>query len=175
VIVVLSDTHRRSGTGLEGHTANAVSRADRVVHAGDFTTIEVLEAHREAARRLDAVHGNRDDDAVCETLPAERTLTVGDLSIALTHRREGGATGLAMWGRAQGADLVISGHTHRPAISRAEDVVLLNPGSHAQPRGGPATHAELEVTPEGLRGQIRTRDGDQWATLSVCHESEKPE
>lgn len=175
MIAVLSDTHRRTGTGLEGRAAVAVSRAERVIHAGDFTTAAVLEAHRDAASRLDAVHGNRDDADVCEALPSGRRFTVGEVTVALTHRREGGETGLAMWGRARDADLVISGHTHRPAVTETEDVVLLNPGSHAQPRGGPATHAELEGTPEGLTGTIRTRDGERLATLSVPDEVENTE
>lgn len=175
VIVVLSDTHRGTGTGLEGRAAEAVSRAERVIHAGDFTTAAVLEAHRDTASRLDAVYGNRDDAAVRDALSAERRFTVGGVAVALTHRREGGETGLAMWGRARDADLVISGHTHRPAVSETEDVVLLNPGSHAQPRGGPATHAELEVAPGGLRGTIRTGDGERVATLSVPGEEENTE
>lgn len=159
MIVVLSDTHRETGTGLTGRAASAVEEADRVLHAGDFTTEAVLSAFRDIAPRLDAVHGNSDSHAVKDRLPPDRVLELGDCRVALTHHRQGGPTGLALWGQAQHADLVLHGHTHRSAVEHTDDVVLCNPGSHATPRGGHATHVELTVTTAGLSGAVVERDG----------------
>jgi uncharacterized protein len=159
MLAVVSDTHGTSGHELSGRTLEAVREAERTVHAGDFTTVPVLEAFHEEAARLEAVFGNVDDGAVRERLPEARTLEWEGLRIALTHRRDGGPTGLVMFGRERDADLVISGHSHRPSIARADDLVLLNPGSHAQPRGNRPGHAELESVEEGVRCRLREPDG----------------
>jgi putative phosphoesterase len=144
MLVVLSDTHSDAGHELVGRAREAVAEADAVVHAGDFTAPAALDAFQEVADALHAVHGNADAAAVRERLPPARTATALGLRIAVTHRREGGDTGLVMFGRERGADLVVSGHTHRPRFEAAETgPALLNPGSHADPRGGPASHAEL--------------------------------
>lgn len=159
MLAVVSDTHSTSGHELSGRTLEAVREAERLIHAGDFTTVPALEAFDEEAARLDAVFGNVDDGAVRDRLPEARTVEWEGLRIAVTHRRDGGATGLAMFGRERGADLVISGHSHRPSIARADDLVLLNPGSHAQPRGNRPGHAELEAVEEGVRCRLRQPDG----------------
>ena len=66
------------------------------------------------------------------------------------------------------ADLVVFGHSHRPtALADGDGPTLLNPGSHAEPRGKGAAHAELEATPSGLDGRIVTPAGDVLASFSV--------
>ena len=143
MLVVVSDTHGTDSHRLEGSTLKAVRSADLVVHAGDFTTNAVLDGFEDVTERLVAVHGNVDEPAVRERLPPTRTFEESGLRIALTHRRDGGDTGLALFGRERDADLVVSGHSHRPRFLDAGDVALLNPGSHAQPRGNRPAHAEL--------------------------------
>lgn len=167
MLTVVSDTHSNAGHALTGRTLEAVREAERVIHAGDFTTTSALDAFQEEATRLDAVHGNADDATVRDRLPDARSLEWAGLRIAVTHERNGGATGLAMFGRERGADLVISGHSHRPGVTRTDDVVLLNPGSHAQPRGNRPGHAELERTEEGVRGRLRQPDGDVFEDFSL--------
>ncbi|MEF8773487.1 MAG: metallophosphoesterase [Halobacteriales archaeon] len=166
VLVVVSDTHREQDPGLEGALPDAVRSADRVVHAGDFTTASVLDGFRAVADRLDAVHGNADSTAVRDRLPRERTLDYRGARIVVTHRPEGGETGLAMLGRAREADLVVFGHTHRPAVVEG-DVTLVNPGSYADPRGNRPGYATLEPAERALRGAIRNRDGDPFERFVV--------
>jgi len=159
MFAVLSDTHSEDGHALAGRAAEAVADADAVLHAGDFTTESALDAFHDAADRLHAVHGNADAAGVRDRLPAARTVELAGVRVALTHRRDGGALGRSMFGRERGADLVVSGHTHAPTVEETEDVVLLNPGSHADPRGNPTAHAELSPTDDGVEGEIRARDG----------------
>jgi len=161
VIAVLSDTHREAGHGLIGRAREAVLEADTVVHAGDFTTPAVLGAFRDAADRLVAVRGNRDGPAVRDRLPGERVVECAGARIALVHGHEHGETALSLLGRATEADIVVVGHSHRPRIVDAGEVVLLDPGSHADPRGRPASHAELTATGGGLVARLRTRDGGE--------------
>ena len=159
MIAVLSDTHSSDGHALEGRALTAVRDADLVVHAGDFTTERALDAFHEASERLLAVHGNADDPAVQDRLPAARTLEAGGLTVAVTHQQRGGATALSLFGRERGADLVVSGHSHQPTVTGTPEATLLNPGSHADPRGNPAAHAELYPMDDGVRGEIRNREG----------------
>lgn len=159
MIAIFSDTHSDRGHELEGAALDAARDADSVIHAGDFISPSSLEAFQEVSAALFAVHGNADSDAVRERLPPERVVDEGGLRIALTHRRNGGRTGLALFGRAQDADLVVSGHTHRPGITRTDDVLLLNPGSHAQPRGNRPGFATLERTADGAEVRLMEPDG----------------
>lgn len=159
MIAVLSDTHSEDGHELAGRARDAVRDADLVVHAGDFTTETALDAFHDASEQLFAVCGNADTPAVQERLPTARTFDVAGVTVALTHRQRGGETGLALFGRERNAALVVSGHTHAPTVVETDDAVLLNPGSHADPRGNPAAHAELHPADDGVRGEVRARGG----------------
>jgi len=54
MLVVVSDTHSREESKLQGRTAEAVREADVVVHAGDFYREPVLNAFESATRSLRA-------------------------------------------------------------------------------------------------------------------------
>jgi hypothetical protein len=168
MLVILSDTHGTDDARLRGRTRDAVRDADAVVHAGDFTTATVLDAFEDAAATLYAVHGNADDPAVRERLPDARTLTFGGVTVAVTHTRRGGSTALSLLGRERGADVVVFGHSHRPTVvSGAAGPLLLNPGSHAEPRGNRAAHAELRRSASGLEGRLVTPAGDLLESFAV--------
>ena len=53
--------------------------------------------------------------------------------------------------KARGADIVMYGHTHRPAYSDEEGLITLNPGSIAYPRqsGRKATYMIMEIDEDG--------------------------
>jgi len=167
MLVVCSDTHSHTGHALTGRTREAVAAADLVVHAGDFVSPDALDAFYEVAPELRGVHGNADDPAVTERLPTARVVEYAGVRIAVTHRQSGGPTGLRMFGREKGADLVVSGHTHRPTVVETDELTMLNPGSHAQPRGNQPGHAELERTDDGLSGRIVRPDGTLIEEFSV--------
>lgn len=159
MIAIFSDTHRKDGHGLTGAALEAAREADAVVHAGDFVTEPVLEAFQATCRELYGVHGNVDEQPVRDRLPAERTVEADGIRLAVRHRPEGGETALAMFGRSRDADVVVFGHTHRPTVVDAGDLAILNPGSHAQPRGNRPGFATVDPTPTGFRGAIREPDG----------------
>ncbi|MDF9748326.1 metallophosphoesterase [Natrinema salsiterrestre] len=162
MIAIFSDTHSSDGHELEGEALTAAREADTVIHAGDFTSETALEAFQRECDRLFAVHGNADSAAVRDRLPTARVVEAGGARFAATHRRDGGETGLAMFGRSRDADVVVFGHSHRPTVVETEDTVLLNPGSHADPRGNRPGFATLEPATEragALEGEIREPDG----------------
>lgn len=170
MLVVVSDSHRESGHGLAGRTLEAVDAADVVAHAGDFVTPAALDAFQDVADRLHAVRGNADRPAVRERLPPALSFSYAGVDVAMTHRQDGGAMGLELFGRERDADLVVSGHTHRPTVATAETVTLLNPGSHADPRGNRPGHAELEAIEDGLRGRLVDTEGVVAETFAVAAE-----
>ncbi|WP_435126493.1 metallophosphoesterase [Halobaculum sp. D14] len=162
MLTVVSDTHGTDSHRLRGRTLEAVRAADAVIHAGDFSHEAVLDAFLDVNESLYAVTGNNADSALRDRLPTERVVGYGGLTFAVRHRSRSGRTGLVMFGRERDADVVVFGHSHRPTFDDSGDVPLLNPGSHAEPRGNRAAHVELEeaVDGDGLTGRFVTPDGD---------------
>jgi len=158
VLLVLADTHATEAPALTDHVERRLVDADLAVHAGDFTTPAVYDAFDERATELVAVHGNSDMAEVRERLPAVRTLDWQGWTIVVIHGHEHDRTSLPLLARERGADLAIVGHTHRSGIERLGDLTVVNPRSHADPRGGPPTHAELRS--EGGALTIELRGGD---------------
>jgi hypothetical protein len=167
MLVVVSDTHARTDHRLAGRTREAVRDADLVVHAGDFNREPVLDAFETVSAEFRGVYGNTDDGAIRDRLPAARDVGYAGVRFAVTHTREGGPTALSLFGRERDADVVVFGHSHRPTLDASGPVVLLNPGSHAQPRGNRPGHAELDPTPDGLRCRLVTPDGEVFAETTI--------
>ncbi|MBE3574711.1 MAG: YfcE family phosphodiesterase [Firmicutes bacterium] len=157
-IGVLSDTHMHTGERLPPAIARALAGVDLILHAGDLTALDLLRQLQDIAP-VRAVAGNACSWEVKEALPSATSFQVERLTILLTH----GAMShlpvlqhraLRQMARQQGAQLVVCGHTHRPAFVRAgsapagsvhQDVAILNPGQ-ARPLVGPrATVALLTV------------------------------
>lgn len=112
--------------------------ADLVVHTGDFTALSALEELR-ALGRVEAVHGNMDEPALRELLPARLVVEHAGLRIGVVHSggpRAGREARLRGW--FPGCDLVVYGHSHRPEVVRDEDGWIVNPGSPTERRRAPA-------------------------------------
>lgn len=168
MIAVVSDTHGQEDTGLRDRTEEAVTSADFVLHAGDFVTEAVLDAFEEAANHLYGVYGNVDDEAVRARLPRAQAVTVDGFRIALVHTVDGGGTALGMFGREWEADVVVFGHSHRPGYEWTGERGLLNPGSHAAPRGNRPTHAELVVDEATLSGALYSPGGSRLERFEIA-------
>lgn len=143
VVGVLSDTHGC----LYPEVVQALAQVDHIVHAGDVGSDQVLGALREFAP-VTAVRGNCDLDDWAEILPLTAELEFGGVRILVGHmaaRLRGRVETLAAEPGA-GFTVVISGHTHVPAVERKERMLLLNPGSAGPARfGRPRTVARLTI------------------------------
>jgi len=127
-IGVISDTH-----GLfRPQIAGALAGVDLILHAGDVGGGRVLEALARSAR-VEAVAGNVDDPHD-PALARERTISVGGVTIHLSHGHELGRPTPQLALARYAADVVVFGHTHR-AVRWIDPAgrLALNPGA-AGPR-----------------------------------------
>ena len=138
-IAIISDTHLPRGSRrLPAACLERLRAADLVIHAGDFSRVEVLEELR-ALNRVVAVHGNVDEDRVRAALPESALVNAERCRIAVIHDA-GPASGRLdrLRGRFPEADAVIFGHSHIPLHERARDgFQIFNPGSPTDRRGQP--------------------------------------
>src|SRR6185295_9986481 len=128
VVGVISDTHGLVRPGI----AAAFADVQLILHAGDVGGQAVLDA-LSAIAPVEAVYGNVDDPHH-PLLARERVVTVGGVTIHVSHGHElGRPTPELALARYRG-DVVIFGHTHRAIILHDEaGRVGLNPGA-AGPR-----------------------------------------
>ncbi|HSD52712.1 MAG TPA: metallophosphoesterase family protein [Burkholderiales bacterium] len=123
-IGLISDTH-----GLMRPEALAALRGcAHVLHAGDVGKPAVLDALQPIAP-LTVVRGNNDRGAWARAIRDTEIVELGGVAIYLIHE-------IALLGIDPAADrlgVVVSGHSHRPAIETRGGVLYVNPGS-AGPR-----------------------------------------
>ena len=166
MLVALADTHAHGAPPLTDHLRETLRDADTVVHAGDFTAEATLSGFRELAEdcgfRFVAVHGNSDSAAVRGALPAVRTVEALGERVLVVHGHEHSRTGLSMLARQEEAGVVVVGHTHRPGVTRAGEgtgSVVVNPGSHADPRGGQPAYARVHRRAGTVDVELRSPAG----------------
>jgi uncharacterized protein len=143
LIAVISDTHLpRGARRLPAACVERIAAADLVLHAGDFSTLEVLRELEAIGPPVLGVHGNVDSADLRRLLPEERIVEAEGSRIAMIHDA-GPRTGrLERMRRRFGgrAELVVFGHSHLPLHEQAPDgFQILNPGSPTERRRAP-TH-----------------------------------
>jgi putative phosphoesterase len=128
VVGVISDTHGL----LRPEVAEAFAAVDLILHAGDVGGARVLESLA-AIAPVEAVYGNVDDPHD-PSLARERVVTLGGVTIHVSHGHElGRPTAELVLGRYRG-DVMIFGHTHKAVVVRGESGrIAFNPGA-AGPR-----------------------------------------
>jgi putative phosphoesterase len=142
---VIADTHGL----LRPQALDALRGCAHIIHAGDIGRPDILLA-LEALAPVSAIRGNNDDAPWAAGLPDELRLTLGGANIYILHDRKT----LAIDPRAEGIDLVIAGHSHRPLLEDRDGVLHLNPGA-AGPRRFklPITIARLRIQDGHIKAQ----------------------
>ena len=136
-IGVISDTH-----GLLRPEALAyLEGCAKIVHAGDIGNAGILE-ELSAIAPVTAVRGNNDTSAWAVNLPETQLLQLEGARLFVIHE-------LARLDRdpvAEHIQVVITGHSHRPAALRRDGVLYLNPGIAGPRRFAlPVSIAELRI------------------------------
>lgn len=124
LVGLIADTHGL----MRPEALDSLGKSDLIVHAGDIGNPAVLEKLQRLAP-VHAIRGNNDQGAWARGLPDRDTLKAGVHKIYVLHN----LTELALDPAASGFSVVISGHSHKPAIKTLNNVLYVNPGS-AGPR-----------------------------------------
>ena len=124
LIGLISDTHGL----LRPEALSALEGCERILHAGDIGSAALLEQLR-AIAPVYAVRGNNDHGPWAMALPETLTTEVDGRRILVLHD----LAQLAIDPVEQGIHAVVSGHSHRPVVRVAGDLLWINPGS-AGPR-----------------------------------------
>ena len=152
-LAVIADTHMPRGR--RRLPVERLRDADLILHAGDFSTTEVLDELEAIGPPVAAVHGNVDEPALRERLPEERVVDAGGVRIGMVHDAGPAKGRLArLRTRFPEAQAVVFGHSHIPLHEEHEGFQIFNPGSATDRRRQPRhTMGVAEV----VRGRVRFR------------------
>jgi uncharacterized protein len=136
-IGIISDTHGL----LRPEAEQRLAGVDHIIHAGDIGRPEVIFGLRTIAP-VTAIKGNVDVGDWAKEYPDLARVRLGGLSIYVLHDLKT----LTIDPAEERIDVVVSGHSHKPAVKTVEGVVFLNPGSAGPRRFNlPITLATLEI------------------------------
>ncbi len=127
-IGILSDTHVSSFAELPDKILTTLAEVDMIIHAGDFTTKNVLDGLKQL-REVSAVCGNMDSNEVKQSLPEKKVFTASGRRLGVTHG----------WGSPHGiedrvsslfsnVDIIVFGHSHQPVNEVIHGILFFNPG-----------------------------------------------
>jgi len=172
-IGLISDTHSL----LRPEALQALAGVERIIHAGDIGTPDVIETLRTIAP-VDAVRGNNDKGSWAKEFPPWLALELGGVGIHVLHdvkeydvfvvraTREGSPSAKASGRRpaqkamdptAAGFRVVIAGHSHKPQVTERNGILFVNPGSAGPRRFSlPVTVGYLTVSGGNARAEIRS-------------------
>jgi putative phosphoesterase len=148
-IGIISDTH---GV-LRPQAVDALAGVAHIIHAGDIGNAGILQQLGRVAP-VAAIRGNNDTGAWAAAVPETLTITLGGVTFHVLHdvKQLAGET-------IPRAQVIVSGHSHRPSISTKENVMYVNPGS-AGPRRFrlPVAVALIEIVNGVPQASIRELD-----------------
>ena len=124
VVGLVSDTHGMVRPAL----FDALAGVQQILHAGDVGGADVL-AELGAIAPVHAVYGNT-DPAGHPDLERALVLTLGGLTVHVSHGHELGRPTPERLLAAYPQDVLVYGHTHRQLVVRADDGrLVVNPGA----------------------------------------------
>jgi putative phosphoesterase len=171
-IGLIADTHiPEAGPDLPAAAYAALAGCDRILHAGDLHTIEVVDRLERVAPVL-ASRGNGDDPRTRppgvpddpRVAPAF-VITAGRVRVGLIHdlesteyRSDEAAAALLARRFGERVDIAVCGHTHVPLVwGLADGTAIVNPGSPTMPygyRGLVGTVGLIEVDDSGFEATV---------------------
>lgn len=139
-IVVISDTHiPKKAKMIPSRLVTDLKKADLIVHAGDWQTIDVFNA-LSAYAKVEGVVGNVDGADIQQHFRGKEILHINGFKIGITH---GHGQKMTTEKRAiatfeeDHVNCIIFGHSHIPVLKHENDVLIFNPGSPTDKRRQP--------------------------------------
>ncbi len=147
IIGLISDTHIPDRARvLPQNVIDAFSDVELIIHAGDLTSMSVIEELERIAPVM-AVQGNMDRASGLD-LPKAKVIEAEGLRIGVIHGEvypRADSDQLLYLAKELDVDILVSGHSHQPKIEQKEGKLLLNPGSPIVPRLADRTVMLLEI------------------------------
>ena len=143
LIGLISDTHITQKRGkLPEKVIEEFDSADLIIHTGDITQQKVIDELEEIAPVI-AVLGNNDKLDLNET----EVIELENFKIAVNHgtRYSNDFDKLSKLASDLNADVLITGHTHKPHFEIIGDILLINPGSSNRPIKSDASVAIMNI------------------------------
>lgn len=147
-IGLVSDTHGLLRPEVEAF----LDGSDHIVHAGDVCDPGILEALASLAP-VTAVRGNNDRGPWAMRLRETELLRFGEVGLYVIHD----LAQLDLESAGAGVQVVVSGHSHKPAVLQRDGVLFVNPGS-AGPRRFRLPIAAAELFVQGSSVSVRIRE-----------------
>ena len=147
LVGLISDTHIPDrAKEIPQKVFDAFSEVDLILHAGDLTSLKVIEDLEKIAPVI-AIQGNM-DRVNGINLPVAKVIEAEGLKIGIAHGEvypRADTQQLVYLARELDVDILITGHSHQPKIEQTDGVLLLNPGSPIVPRLADRTVMILEI------------------------------
>lgn len=139
-IIVTSDTHLPTkNRKLPSELLDACKTADLIIHAGDWSAMEVYEKFLTCAKVI-GVYGNVDVPEIKAFFPRYNRIDVNGFRIGIVHghgeKKTTEKRALEAFAN-EDVDILIFGHSHIPMIRYFGKVMLMNPGSPTYKRNLP--------------------------------------
>lgn len=139
-IGIISDTHMPSrAKQLPQALKKGLSGVDMILHAGDWTKLDVVDALQQIAP-VDGVAGNNDGEDIIRKFGRKKILTLAGYRIGMVHG-DGykKTTEVRAWEAFAGekVDIILFGHSHVPFLREHQGVLVFNPGSPTDKRRQP--------------------------------------
>lgn len=119
---LISDTHGL----LRPEALSFLQGCCLIVHAGDIGGRDILEALAAIAPVI-AVRGNNDTELDMPSVNEFAYARIGEVLLYVIHDRGG----MDIDPRAQGVDVVVTGHSHKPLLEHHHGVLFVNPEARA--------------------------------------------
>jgi uncharacterized protein len=169
-IAIVSDTH--SAPHENALKVLRVARPDAILHGGDIGDLAVLDDLRAIAPTF-AVRGNIDGHVMPDELTIDVRSRDGEeageslFRIFLVHMAVYGPklrSDVARRARAEGAAMVVCGHSHVPFIGKDQGLTVFNPGSIGPRRFQlPIVFGLVDVSPGSVKLQhVSCETGQRW-------------
>ncbi|OBK14188.1 metallophosphoesterase family protein [Mycobacterium asiaticum] len=139
-LLLIADTHvPKRARDLPAQVWDEVAAADVVIHAGDWVTVELLDALEARAARLIACWGNNDGDGLRSRLPERADADLAGRRFTVVHETGAASGREARMSRLYpDTDVLVFGHSHIPWDTTTQTGLrLLNPGSPTDRRRQP--------------------------------------
>lgn len=148
IIGIISDSHDNMNIIKKAINYLNEKRVDMVIHAGDYVAPFSVRLFKELNCPWIGIFGNCDGEKRGLTLVSENRiqeapyeLNLGGKSVYITHD----ISSVSEDGIILGRDIVISGHTHQPFVTKKGNQLYINPGELCGYLTGKSTLAILDT------------------------------